>query len=406
MATEKKEQQSSSLDGLKVLDFSTLLPGPYATQILADLGADVLRVEAINRSDLLRIIPPLVDKDVRDVSVAHAALNRNKRSIAMDLKTPEAIAAIKKLVLEYDIVVEQFRPGVMERLGLDYDTLKRINPTLIFCSITGYGQTGPLKDKAGHDINYQALAGLASYSGRKDSGPALHAAQIADVAGGSHLAVMGIQAAVIQRLTTGKGQSIDISMSDGALAMNALFSANTLATGTAPNREGEILNGGGFYDFYETSDGQWLSIGGLEPQFASVFFQTIGHPEWLAQSMDLRAEVQQQLKHDIRAVIRGQNLTDWLNIFGEMDICVEPVLDLDEALEHPHFTARGMVVDVPVTEDSDETLRQLANPIRMSGSVSQYRYAGRRLGADTAQVLSEVGYAEADIAEMRTQKNH
>lgn len=201
---------SLPLAGLKILDFTTLLPGPYATQLLADMGAEVLRVESPTRPDLVKLMPPFVgDKSCR-VSAAHATLNRNKQSISIDLKHEDAKEIIHKLVREYDVVIEQFRPGVMQRLGLDYNSLKKIQQKLIYCSITGYGQTGPLKDRAGHDINYLALSGLASFSGRKETGPVLSGTQIADIAGGSHHAVMAIMAAHIQRMTTNEGQYLDI----------------------------------------------------------------------------------------------------------------------------------------------------------------------------------------------------
>ena len=204
---------SLPLKGIKILDFSTLLPGPYATQLLADMGAEVLRIESPTRPDLVKFMPPMLGKGKGKVSAVHACLNRNKQCMAIDLKSAEAEEIVHKLVKEYDIVIEQFRPGVMKRLGLDYESLKKAQPKLIYCSITGYGQTGPLKNKAGHDINYLALSGLASYSGRKETGPVLSGTQIADIAGGSHHAVMAIQAAIIQRSVNETGQYLDVSMS-------------------------------------------------------------------------------------------------------------------------------------------------------------------------------------------------
>ena len=215
------------LASLKVLDFSTLLPGPFASLLLADMGAEVLRIESPTRMDLLRVLPP----HDQGVSASHAYLNRNKRSLALDLKQPEALEVIKQLLQDYDIVLEQFRPGVMERLGLGYEALKAINPKLIYVSITGYGQTGPYKDRAGHDINYLALAGLASYTGRAESGPLPLGMQVADVAGGSLHGVIGLLAAVIARQQTGLGQHLDVSMTDCAFSLNAMAGAGYLACG-------------------------------------------------------------------------------------------------------------------------------------------------------------------------------
>ncbi|MFT7111188.1 MAG: alpha-methylacyl-CoA racemase, partial [Psychrobacter glaciei] len=222
------------LSSLKVLDFSTLLPGPYATLMMADMGAQVLRIESPTRPDLVRALPPM---DISGHSAAHSYLNRNKKAMALDLKNPEALGIIHALIAEYDVVVEQFRPGVMARLGLDYPSLKKINPKLIYCSITGYGQTGPLKDRAGHDINYLALSGIADYSRRKNQKPVPQAVQIADIAGGSHHAVMGVLAAVIQRSQTGEGQHLDISMTDCAFSLNAMFASGMLGGEVEPLAE-------------------------------------------------------------------------------------------------------------------------------------------------------------------------
>ncbi|MBC7750396.1 MAG: CoA transferase, partial [Candidatus Saccharibacteria bacterium] len=231
------------LSGLKILDFSTLLPGPFATLMLADMGADVIHIESPSRMDLVRIMPPYADGQ----ATAHAYLNRNKRSVAMDLKDPANINKIKQLLSEYDIIVEQFRPNVMARLGLDYATLSKINPRLIYCSITGYGQTGSHKDRAGHDINYIALSGIAGHSGRVNGLPPAMGIQIADVAGGSLHSVIGILAAVIERHTSGLGQHIDISMTDCAFSLNTMAGAAQVAGFEPQGPEQGMLNGATFY---------------------------------------------------------------------------------------------------------------------------------------------------------------
>ena len=384
-----------ALADLKILDFSTLLPGPYATQLLADMGADVLRIEALGRPDLTRSMPPFVDKGI---SAVHATLNRNKSSMALNLKKSEAIEVVHRLLETYDIVIEQFRPGVMDRLGLGYEQLRERNPALIYCSITGYGQTGPMKDRAGHDINYLALSGLASYSGRADTGPVLSGTQIADIAGGSHHAVMGILTAIIQRQTSGEGQFIDISMSDCALALNAMFGSNSLASGQSPKAGREMLNGGIFYDYYQTSDGRWLSVGSLEPQFAQGLFKAIGRPEWTARAADMTPSAQQQLKSDIAEVLGARTFEQWNTIFSELDICVEPVLEVQEALEHPHFRARDMVIDISLGEG--KSVPQIACPIKLSGDKVEYTKAGGKTGVDTKPVLRSLGYDESTIRNM------
>ena len=217
----------SALKNLKVLDLSTLLPGPFATMMLADMGADVLRIESPTRPDLSRELPPFLG----GVSTKHATLNRNKRAITLDLKNPHAIALVERMVADYDILVEQFRPGVMDRLGLGYERLKELNPGLIYCSITGYGQTGPYRDRAGHDNNYLSIAGVNGYSGREGERTPIMGTQVADIACGSLHGVVGILAAVNHRHVTGEGQYVDISMTDAAFSMNVMYGTDYLAAG-------------------------------------------------------------------------------------------------------------------------------------------------------------------------------
>ncbi|WP_226597147.1 CaiB/BaiF CoA transferase family protein [Marinobacter nauticus] len=332
---------AAPLANLKILDFSTLLPGPYATMMLADMGAEVLRIEAPDRVDLAKVMPPFDGK----FSTTFSYLGRGKQTLQLNLKQPESVEKVKQLVQDYDIVVEQFRPGVMDRLGIGYEVLKAINPKLIYCAITGYGQTGPYKDRAGHDINYLAISGVASHCGRADSGPPPMGIQIADVAGGSHHAVMGILAAVIKRQETGEGAFIDISMTDAAFALNAMAGAAALAGGQPQKPESGMLNGGTFYDYYQTRDGRWLSVGSLEPQFSSCLCDTLELGELKSYALSQKPEHQQELKAAIKQKIAERSLAEWRQVFADVDACVEPVLTIEEAAEHPQLKARGMVVD-------------------------------------------------------------
>lgn len=365
-----------ALKGLKILDFSTLLPGPFATLYLADLGADVVHIESPTRPDLVRILPPYAHGQ----STAYNYLNRNKQSISLDLKDPQSIEIIKQKILEYDVVIEQFRPGVMPRLGLDYQTLAEINPKLIYCSITGYGQTGALKDKAGHDINYVALSGIAGHSGRADSGPPPMGIQIADVAGGSLHAVIGILTAVIERQQSGLGQYIDISMTDCAVGLNNMAAAAVLAGEQKQQAEKEHLNGGTFYDYYKTQDGRYLSIGSLEPQFMAGLSATLDLPLILQKGASFDAEDRLAVKQAIQAKILSKTFVQWREIFSGLDYCVEPVLSLDEALNSDLAKQRGWVVDVPLHTGTTETEPQLACPIKLSRSQLQYNFIGQALG--------------------------
>lgn len=386
---------SGPLSSLKVLDFSSLLPGPFGTMILADLGADVLRVEAPMRPDMVRMLPPM-DKGL---SAVHSYLNRSKRSLAVDLKKPQGLEVIKRLVAEYDIVVEQFRPGVMDKLGVGYAALKEVNPGIIYCSITGYGQDGPYRNRAGHDMNYLSIAGMTGYNGRRDSGPAPMAFQVADVAGGSCHAVMGILAAVVHRQVTGEGQHVDISMTDAAFSLHALTAPAALVGGVEPELERTQLNGGSFYDCYQTSDGRWFSVGGLEPQFFAQFCQAIGKPELAGKGLAMAPEIVAGVKQEIRAAMAQKTFAEWQEIFAALDSCTEPVLTFSEACEHPQIQARGMVVEVP--HPAGGAQRQVASPFRFSASQPEYAFAGTALGSHTDEVLADSGFSEDDIAQLR-----
>ncbi len=384
------------LTSLKVLDFSTLLPGPFASLLLADMGAEVLRVESPTRVDLVRMLPP----HDQGVSASHAYLNRNKRCIALDLKQAAAVEVVKQLVQEYDIVLEQFRPGVMDKLGVGYEALKAINPKLIYVSITGYGQTGPYKDRAGHDLNYLAVAGVSSYTGRRDSGPVPLGIQAADIAGGSLHGVVGLLAAVVHRQQTGEGQQVDVSMTDCAFSLHAMSGAGYLACGVEPELEGTALNGGSFYDYYRSRDGRWFSVGSLEPQFMQQFCAALGRPE-LA-TLGLQPARQVELKREITIEFERRDFAECEAIFAALDACVEPVLKLSEAIEHPQIKARELVLDVP--REGQAPQRQIASPIKFSRGLAAPRHIGAPVGAHSDEVLTQLGYGPEQIAQLRASK--
>ena len=358
------------LTHLKILDFSTLLPGPFATLMLADLGAEVLKVERPDKVDSWGV---------------DQYLNRSKKSVALDLKRQESIDAVKNLVKEYDIVLEQFRPGVMERLGLGYEELKRINPQLIYCSLTGFGQTGPYKNRPGHDINYISIAGLSGYSGTKEGGPAKNGTQIADLAGGSMHAVIGILSAVIYRERTGEGQFIDISMTDCSFALNAISAPLNLQGGLELEPEKLVLNGGTFYDFYETKDGRYFSVGSLESPFRKVLCEAIGQPELFELSMKQDEESNMLFKRTVKQAFLAKSFDEWQSIFQDFEACVEPVLTFTEATNHPQLKARGMIIDVP--DGKGNTQRQLACPIKTSVFTPDYKHVGLKPGHSNEEVL-------------------
>ena len=406
----------NALEGYKILDFSTLLPGPYATMVLGDLGAEVLKVSSKDRFDLVVNWPPKVKGT--EVTGAQAWLGRNKKTIFLDLKKPAAVEAVKRLVMDYDIVVEQFRPGVMDRLGIGYEALKAVNPRVIYCAITGYGQTGGFSKRAGHDINYLARSGVAYAAGRKLGGPGLCNFQIADVAGGSMGAVASILAALLYREKTGEGQFIDISMQDCVIPFNSMDGASFFAGGPEPARENGLLNGGQIYDFYETSDGGYMSVGSLEPKFFAALCDGLGKPEWRDGKLLRTEEGIREVKNTFREIFRTRNREAWTEIFGKLDACVEPVMSLGEVSRDPHLKSRGMWPEVPVpavgnsmenapaaapesgAESAGISVTQMGNPLHLSKCPPRYDHAGYPEGYHTEEVLSALGYSPEEIREM------
>jgi alpha-methylacyl-CoA racemase len=385
-----------ALENLKILDFTTLVPGPFATMMLADMGADVLRIESPTRPDMLRSMPPFADGQ----STAHGTLNRNKRSIALDLKNPEAVAIAKRLVEDYDIVIEQFRPGVMQRLGLSYKQLLEINPKLIYCSVTGYGQTGPYRDRAGHDNNYLSISGLNGYSGRGGDRTPIMGMPVADIAGGSMHAVIGILAAVNQRHISGEGQQIDISMTDAMFSLNALFGSTYLGAGVEPTSGSMSLNGGSFYDYYRTSDNRYLSIGSLEPQFFQVLCETLEDDRLLALGNQQDPESQQALRAHLDEIIARKTLAQWREIFRDKEACVEPVLTFPEACEFQDAAQRAMIVDVKTPTGGSQ--RQVGSALKLSKSSPKYGTSGGAICQHSLEILDELGFDSDAIAALQS----
>ena len=390
----------NALEGYKILDFRTLLPGPYATMVLGDLGAEVLKVSSKDRFDLVVNWPPKVKGT--EVTGAQAWLGRNKKTIFLDLKKPAAVEAVKRLVMDYDIVVEQFRPGVMDRLGIGYEALKAVNPRVIYCAITGYGQTGGFSKRAGHDINYLARSGVAYAAGRKLGGPGLYNFQIADVAGGSMGAVASILAALLYREKTGESQVIDISMQDCVIPFNSMDGASFFAGGPEPARENGLLNGGQIYDFYETSDGGYMSVGSLEPKFFAALCDGLGKPEWRDGKLLRTEEGIREVKNTFREIFRTRSREAWTEIFGKLDACVEPVMSLGEVSRDPHLKSRGMWPEVKVPSAGKETVSvtQMGNPLHLSKCPPRSDHAGYPEGYHTEEVLSALGYSPEEIREM------
>ena len=377
-----------SLDGLKVLDFSTLLPGPYATLMLADMGAEVLKISSPSKYDLVMDYGTRIEGT--EISACQAWLGRNKKTMFLNLKKPEAREIVRKLIMDYDIILEQFRPGVMEKLGLSYDELKAINPRLIYCSLTGYGQTGPMRDAAGHDINYMSRSGIISHAGRKADGPSLMNFQIADIAAGSLHSVIGILAAVYHRERTGHGQYVDVAMMDGCIPFNSLDGAEFLVSGRQPQREGELLNGGSMYDYYETLDGEYMSVGSLEPKFWQSLCRTLGRNDLIEGTV--LPDDPEDVKRQLREIFRTRTKEEWIRVFSEADACVQPVLDLKEALrDDPQIREREMVVEVEMPLQEGIRVRQMGTAIKLSETPCEYHFAGYPLGYHTREIIEQLG---------------
>ncbi len=354
------------LSGILVLDFSTLLPGPVATLLLAEAGAEVIKIERPGSGEELRGFEPRF----ADTSVYFAMLNRGKRSIAIDLKAPDAVSRLRPLIESADVVVEQFRPGVMDRLGLGYDALSAINPRIVYCAITGYGQTGPKAQVAAHDLNYQADAGLLSIAAAADGSPVVPNALVADIAGGAYPAVLNILLALRDRDRTGKGCKLDIAMTDGLLPFLYWGVGNGVATGQWPRPGGELLSGGSpRYQLYRTADGRYLAAAPLEDRFWTNFCDAI----------DLPAEFRHDRKdpHATRSavarIIARRSAAEWLQRVAGKDVCCNVVRTLDEAMADPQFLARGLFRRSVVGDDEalpavsvpiDEAFRSPASELR------------------------------------------
>ena len=323
------------LDGVRVLDFSTLLPGPMATLLLAEAGAEVIKIERPQSGEELRGYQPRF----ADTSVPFAMLNRGKRSIAIDLKATDAPAQLRPLLEAADVVVEQFRPGVMDRLGLGYATLSAINPRLVYCAITGYGQSGPRAAVAGHDLNYLADSGMLALSAGSDGAPVVPPALIADIAGGAYPAVINILLALQRRAITGEGCRLDVSMSDNLFPFLYWAIGNGLAAGQWPQPGGDLVTGGSpRYQIYRTADDRFVAAAPLEQKFWENFCNAIG----LAPEFRDDRRHPQATKAAVAALIRAYPSTEWRARFAGKDVCSTIAATVEEALHDPHFAGRGL----------------------------------------------------------------
>jgi len=386
---------SGALEGLKVLDLSRLLPGGFCSLLLADLGAEVLKVEDTGMGDYVRWATPKYEgAEDSAASALFLALNRGKRSIRVNLKEERGREVLLKLAREYDVLLESFRPGVLDRLGVGYERLHEENPRLVYCAITGYGQDGPYRDRSGHDMNYLGLVGLLGLTGEAGGPPVQSGGQIADIGGGAQMAAFAILAALRERDRSGEGQLVDVSMADGALSWLALVAGRYLADGEVPRRgEPELAGGLVCYRPYACKDG-WVTLGALEPKFWQEWCRGVGREDLIEKQFEKPGS---EAHAEVERVFLERTREEWRRFASEHDCCLEPLLDLDEALDSELVRAREMVVELE-QPGAKRPVRQLGVPVKLSRTPGQPQGPGPGLGEHTREVLESLGYGGEQIA--------
>jgi crotonobetainyl-CoA:carnitine CoA-transferase CaiB-like acyl-CoA transferase len=381
-----RKPQQGPLTGIRILDLTRLLPGPLATQMLADMGAEVIKIEDPKAPDYARFMPP----QHGPLGVTYLALNRSKKSLCINLSSPEGKDIFHQLLQTADIVVESFRPGVLAKMGLDYESSKLVKEDIIYVSVTGYGQTGPYKSKAGHDINYLGYAGVLGISGSKEA-PSKSGVQIADIAGGSYPAVIGCLSALLSRNATGKGQHVDVAMVDCALPFMSFYMAEALNTGKVYQREEHPLAGAvPNYNIYPCKDGKWVALGSLEPKFWMGFCALAGKPEWASRIMDPK------LKSELKEFFQTKERDEWISMAAQADICLTPILNIDELETEPHHVARELFVEMEHPDYGK--LKGINQPIKFSGTPSSVSWAPPMAGEDNADILLDLGFNAEEVA--------
>ncbi len=375
--------KDGALSGIKVLDLSRLLPGPYCSMILSDHGASVISIE---------------DKRFIDESAFPTLVNRNKSHMTLNLKTDDGKKVFYRMVKESDIVLEGFRPGVVEKLNIDYKTLSTINPGIIYCSITGYGQSGSFSNRPGHDVNFLGVSGVLDLIGEKDKPPSIPGVQIADIAGGGMNAVIGILLALQARHRTGRGQYIDISMTDACVGLLHLALEFQQVSGQASKKSDSILSHRyAFYNTYETKDEKHLTIGALEYRFWKYLCQLLDKPDYAPLQYD--EEKREEIIHSMRETFKSKPLDEWKELLGDLDICWGPVNTISDVLDEPLFKEREMVVDVQ--DKNGEKAQTIGIPVKLSETPGSIKSPPVLFGSSTDSILKEFGFSTSEIETFR-----
>ena len=384
------------LQGITILDLSRLLPGPLATQLMADMGAEVIKVEDAKSPDQTRLYPPMVGQQ----SIYFASLNRNKKSLGLDLRSEKGKELFLELIPKVDVVIESYRAGVMNKIGIGYEKAKSINPGIIYVSLTGYGQTGTFKNKAGHDANYMGYSGLQSLTGNTEGGPHLSGAQFADIAGGAYPAIIGCLSALLSRNSTGMGQHVDVAMTDCLMPLMSMPLAEHLNTPRNIGM-GEYMLGGGLahYNIYKCKDNRYVALGSLEPKFWMGFCAMVGRPEWSSRMIPVEDEIK-VLKEDLKGVFAERTLNEWMELSVNHDICLSPILSLEEASEHVYHRERNNFIDVPI--DDSHKIRAVNQPIKFSNA--SYKTPSpppHQVGIHSEQVLKNFDFSQDQILKFK-----
>ena len=388
---------AAAFAGLRFLDLSRLLPGPYCSLLFADLGAEVIKVEEPGRGDYARRTAPFWGES--EVGAYFLLLNRNKKSVSIDLKADRGKTVFRRLARSADVLLESFRPGVMDRLGLGWEALRAENPRLVYCAISGYGQDGPYRNLVGHDVNYMGYAGALSVTGERDGAPLAPGVQVADLGGGALMAAFAIGAALHHRHESGQGQFLDVSMTDGVVSWLIPHLAAYFATGRVPERAQERLNGGWpCYGVYEASDGGHVTLGALEPQFWANFCRLVGRDD-LRALQHVEGDDRDRVAAELRELFRTRTRAEWVALLHEADVCAGPVLGLDEVVRDPQLVRRGLFAEIEHPKLGP--VRQVAFPVQLSETPARLRTPPPELGEHTDEVLRGLGYDAPTIAALR-----